>query len=129
MLRMGGMGRLSEDSGHIVAAIAERAVSIGSLEELELLSRAVSLIESGRIRSNKELDALLGCGHADAAVASYARSARLLPDMAPPAQARRPASRCGLREGNRRYEGSPNRVDGRVVVQQSRRHDDRRDDR
>lgn len=129
MLRMGGMGRLSEDSGHIVAAIAERAVSVGSLKELQLLSRAVSLIESGRIRSNEELDALQGCGHADAAVASYARSARLLPDTTPPTQARRPASRCGLREGNRRCEGSPNRVDGRIVVQQSHRHDDRKEER
>ena len=129
MLRMGGAGRLSEESGRAVAAIARRAVSIGSLEELQLLSRAVALIESGRIRSNEELYAFQRSSPADAAVASYVRSARLLPDTTPQMQMRKPANRRSfyqkdLRDGaarNGRSDGAP--------VQNNRHHDDRREER
>ena len=129
MLHMGGAGGLSGESGRTVAGIARRAVSVGNLEELRLLSRAVSLIESGRIRSNEELEALLGSEREDAAVASYIQTARLLPDTAPPAQVRQPASKRDFREGSRRSEEPSNRADRHIVMQQSRHNDDRGDDR
>lgn len=129
MLRMGGAGRISEDSGRTITAIAERAVSVGSLDELRLLSRAVSLIESGRIRSNEELDAFQRSGHADVALASYMRAAKLLPDMAPPIQVRQPVGRRNLCRGEIQDGASSSRRGDDIAVQRSPIRDDRREER
>lgn len=120
MLRMGGAGRPSEGSRHTAAAIASRAVEVGNLEELGLLSRAVSLIESARIRSMAELGALAERGGGEAAVASYIRAARLLPEEAPPVQVRQPASRCDAHRGTAREMGASAESGGRAPTRQSR---------
>ena len=129
MLRMRGMGRFSAESGRAIAGIARRAVSVGNLEELRLLSRAVSFIESAHIRSIEELDALERGGRVDAALASYARSARMLPDITPPVQVRQPASRRDSRAGERQREAPPDgRSDG-ITTQQTHACNDRREER
>lgn len=129
MLRMGGANALSGESRHAVSAIAARAVEVGDLEELSLLSRAVALIERSRIRSLADLDSLGGNMDADAEVASYVRSARLLPETAPPVQVRQPISRREPREGGLRGERPLDRRTEHTVARQDRQHDDRRDDR
>lgn len=129
MLRMGGANALSGESRHTVSAIAARAIEVGDLEELGLLSRAVTLIERNRIRSLADLDALGGNMDADAAVASYVRSARLLPETAPPVQVRQPARMREPRKSGRRSEGSLDRRIEPTVLRQNRQHDDRREGR
>lgn len=120
MLRMGGAGRLSEESGRAVAAIASRAVEVGNLEELGLLSRAVSLIESTSIRSMAELGALVERGGGEAVLASYIRAARLLPEEASPVQVRQPASRRDAHRGTAREMRVPSESGGRAPARQSR---------
>lgn len=129
MLRMGGANALSGESRHTVSAIAARAIEVGDLKELGLLSRAVTLIERNRIRSLADLDALGGNMDADAAVASYVRSARLLPETAPPVQVRQPARMREPRKSGRRSEGSLDRRIEPTVLRQNRQHDDRREGR
>jgi len=107
LLHSGGMRRLSDASERTVAEIARRAVEVGSLSELSLLSRAVALIESSRAVCISDLEAIAESGGESSAVAAYARAARILPEERPPAPSRRPASRGvsgGQRQGTRRQE-------------------------
>lgn len=64
----------------------------------------MALIERSRIRSLADLDTLVGSMDVDAAVASYVRSPRLLPETALPVQVRQPARMREPREGGLRGE-------------------------
>lgn len=97
ILRSGGMRRLADSSERTVTAIARRAVEVGSLEELGLLSKAVALIEATKASSLADLDALAELGRSSstrdvASVASYARAAGILPERRPESHPRKPAS-------------------------------------
>lgn len=129
MLRMGGIGRLSHESGSTIADIARRAVSIGNLEELRLLSRAVAFIEFTRIRSIEEIDALERNAEADAALVSYVRSAKLLPDTAPPIQMRQPAVKRDYRPRADQDRSYPDRKDAPTPPQRAQSRDDRKEER
>lgn len=129
MLRMGGANALSGESRHAASAIAARAVEVGDLEQLGLLSQAVALIERSRIRSLADLDTLVGSMDVDAAVASYVRSPRLLPETALPVQVRQPARMREPREGGLRGEEPFDRRIEPTVLRQDRQHDDRREGR
>lgn len=129
MLRMGGANALSGESRHAASAIAARAVEVGDLEQLGLLSQAVALIERSRIRSLADLDTLVGSMDVDAAVASYVRSSRLLPETALPVQVRQPARMREPREGGLRGEEPFDRRIEPTVLRQDRQHDDRREGR
>ncbi|WP_101723654.1 relaxase/mobilization nuclease domain-containing protein [Eggerthella timonensis] len=104
MLRAGGMGGLSGEGGRKAADIARRAVEVGNLEELGLLSDTVALIEASRATSLADLDAFAArnpsAGLRDAAaIAGYARAAGILPERRPEARPRKPASARGARGG------------------------------
>ena len=97
ILRSRGMRRLADSSERTVTAIAQRAVEVGSLEELGLLSKAVALIEATKASSLAGLDALAELGRSSstrdvASVASYARAAGILPERRPESHPRKPAS-------------------------------------
>lgn len=102
LLRSGGMRRLSDASERTVAEIARRAVEIGGLEELSLLSRAVALIESSRAACAADLEAMAEGGGENATVAAYARAAHILPEERPVAPSRHPISRSA--SDNQRQE-------------------------
>ena len=129
MLRMGGANALSGESRHAASAIAARAVEVGDLEQLGLLSQAVVLIERSRIRSLADLDTLVGSMDVDAAVASYVRSSRLLPETALPVQVRQPARMREPSEGGLWGEEPFDRRIEPTVLRQDRQHDDRREGR
>lgn len=93
LLRSGGMCRLSDASERKVAEIARRAVEVGSLDELSLLSRAVALIESSRAICVADLDAIAERGGENSAIAAYARAAHVLPEERPIVPSRRPTNR------------------------------------
>lgn len=93
LLRSGGLRRLSDESERTIAGIAKRAVEVGSLEELSLLSRAVALVESSRASCAADLEAIALRGGEAGALATYARASEILPERRPPAPARQPASR------------------------------------
>lgn len=104
LLRAGGMGRLPNAGEYAVADIAQRAVEVGNLEELNLLSRAVALIEGARISSLADLDALAERDASPdardiAMVASYARAMKILPEQRPAPQPRKPASARNAHRG------------------------------
>lgn len=110
MLRSGGMGRLADSSAQRVTAIARRAVEVGSLDELNLLSKAVALIEVSGARSLVDLDALAEQSRSSntrdvAAVAGYVRAAGILPESRPEAHPRKPASTRSARAGSIHIRG------------------------
>lgn len=96
LLRSGGMGRLDDSSERAVANIARRAVEVGNLEELALLSKTIAFIDATRATCLEDLEALREregspkAGEA-AVLASYARAAHLLPDHRADVQAKSPA--------------------------------------
>lgn len=98
LLRSGGMRRLSDESERAIAGIAKRAVEVGSLEELSLLSRTVALIESSRASCAADLDGIAQRGGEAASLAAYARASHLLPEERPKAPAMAPATRTRGRE-------------------------------
>ena len=104
VLRAGGSGTLAEPSRRAIADIARRAVEVGGLEELALLSRAVALIGATGASSLADLDALaerapVSDARGIAAIAGYARESGMLPEEAPRAGRREPASRRAERGG------------------------------
>lgn len=104
MLRTGGMGRLADEGGRRAADIARRAVEVGNLEELRLLSEAVALIEASRATSLADLEAFAAQSpsagpRGAAAIADYARAAGILPERRPEARPRKPASARDVRDG------------------------------
>lgn len=110
MLRAGGAGRLADSGERVIAAIAQRAVEVGSLEELGLLSKVVVLVETSGVRSLADLDVLAERGISSnardiAAVASYARAAGVLPERRPEECPRKPASTRSARAGGTRARG------------------------
>lgn len=81
-----------------VAEIARRAVAVGDIQGLRLLSRTVAFVEQARVRSLRELDAAAKTnGSANIAlIASCARAYGILPETAPAVQTRVPASKRGV---------------------------------
>lgn len=111
MLRAGGVGGLSSEGGRRAADIARRAVEVGNLEELGLLSEAVALIEASRATSLADLEAFAArnpsAGPRDTlAIAGYARAAGILPERRPETRPRKPASARGARGGAAGVRGS-----------------------
>lgn len=97
LLRSGGMGRLDDSSERVIADIARRAVEVGNMEELSILSKTVALIDTTRAACLDDLEALKekeGSPEAGevAVMTSYARAAHLLPEHRADVQLRHPAS-------------------------------------
>ena len=116
MLRVGGLGRLADEGGLRTADIARRAVEVANLDELVLLSEAVSLIDASRATSISDLEAYVArnpsAGARDtAAIAGYARASGLLPERRPEArslkapEARSPRGCATLGRGIRKSAG------------------------
>lgn len=117
LLREGGMGRLADEGGRRVADIARRAVGVGNLDELGLLSEAVALIEVSRATTLADLDAFAernpsAGSHDAAAIAGYARAAGILPERRPEVRLRKPASARGVRDGAAGVRGIGRSVEG-----------------
>ncbi|RDB64708.1 relaxase [Gordonibacter sp. 28C] len=140
LLRSGGMGRIPEEGESAVVDVARRAVEVGNLEELSLLSKAVALIETARVSSLADLD-VLAARNASldardiAVVASYARAMKILPEQRPALQPRKPASARNAHRG-----GAASERDSRGAIADERatrgdappafnRQQDRREDK
>ena len=85
LLCAGGMGRLDDSSERRIADIARRAVAVGDLDELRLLSEAAVLIEATRSSCLADLSVLAERGLSTdaqdvAAIIDYVRATRILPD-------------------------------------------------
>lgn len=98
LLRSGGMRRLSDESERAIADIAKRALKVGNLEELSLLSRTVALIESSRASCAADLDGIAQRGGEAASLAAYARASHILPEERPTAPAMVSTARTRSRE-------------------------------
>lgn len=122
LLRSGGMGRLDDSSERAIVNIARRAVEVGSLEELALLSKTVALIDATRATCLDDLEVLKekkGSPKAreGAALASYARAAHLLPEHRADVQQRRPASTMSRNSDRKR------RIVGKGVARETAAHE------
>lgn len=124
LLRAGGMGRIPEVGERAVAEAARRAVEVGNLEELNLLSKAVALIETARVSSLADLDVLAQRDASPdvrdvAMVASYARAMNILPEHRLTPQPRKPASARNPHRGS----VSEQRARGAAVDERTARGD------
>lgn len=112
----GGLARLTTTSEMEVARIAKDAVEVGNLDELRLLSRAVSLVESKGVTTLTDLESFeKSADDTDAKTCEYIRRIGILPETT------RVIPKRSHAESHRSPKGSGTRH-GRLSPDRTRHH-------